>query len=266
MKQLYLIFFFISAIHLYAQESRTTAVGEIKSDSLPTDNVHVINISSKRGTISNSTGNFQISIRVNDTLEFSNIQFNKKSVVIRQAHIDNRYIEVILFEKTNDLQEVVIKQSRNMAKSLGLPNAGKKPLNKLERNLNHYSQKSTPIVILQALLFKPGGIDDVYNIVSGNRKRDRKLKALIDQDRQLEIDLENIQKIRDHFEDEFFIKTIKIPKEDIDSFIDYCLTEELLFSLNDERYIELIDAFVSKKEEYLNLSKKTASILNDTIR
>jgi len=247
-KQLYLIILLFITINLSAQEDSVIIDGLITNDSHTIENIHIINLNSKKGTISNTLGEFQIPVKLNDHIYFSGVQFSNKELLITKRHLERKKITINLIQKNNELQEVVIE---NMAVSLGLPNAGKKPLNKLERNLNAYSQKSTPIVILEMLLTKSGGIDDLYNIISGNRKRDRKLKKLIDEDKQREIDQEHILEIRNHFQDNFFIKTLQIPEKDIDNLINYCISKGIVPLFKEERYLEVIDILIKNKEEYL---------------
>lgn len=248
MKQLYLIILLFSSISLSAQEERVVIDGLITSDSLTIENIHIINLNSKKGTVSNALGKFQIPVKLNDLIYFSGLQFSDKKLLITKRHLERKKITIDLIEKNNELPEVVIE---NMAVSLGLPNAGKKPLNKLERNLNAYSQKSTPIVILEMLLGKGGGIDDLYNIISGNRKRDRKLKNLLDADKQRKINQEYIPKIRNHFQDDFFLKTLQIHKKNIDGLIAYCLPKGIVPLFKEKRYLELIDIFIKNKEGFL---------------
>ena len=210
MKKLFL-FAFLFTLKVFAQERTVILSGKITSDSLTVENVHIINRTSQRGTLSNALGAFKIYVKEKDTLIFSDIQYVYKIIIINKNHINSKKITIKLLQKNNKLPEIVIE---NMAKSLDLPNAGKKKLNKLERNLNAYSQKSVPMVFLDALLLDPilglfmerqgGGIDNIYNVVSGNRKRDRKLKKLIDDDEKQETRSENIQIIREHFTDDFF--------------------------------------------------------------
>lgn len=251
MNQFSFICFLFVCFLAHSQENRTLISGKIKNDSIPIENVHIINKNSNKGTITNALGQFKISVTTKDTLMISDIQFQSKIIIISQDHILTKYIEINLLELTNELDEVVVKQFDDMSEELGLPNAGKKPLNKLDRNLNHYSQKSTPVVILEALLFKPGGIDDVYNIISGNRKRDRKLKALIQEDQITAGNMEYVRKIREHFQDDFFINSVKLNEEHINSYIYYCLTLNIGPLYDKGRLIEVIDIFLKTKGLYL---------------
>lgn len=250
MKQLTPILLLFFSLSISAQDERFLLSGEVKNESLAIENVHVINKTSKRGSLSNHLGEFHISVKENDRVIFSDIQFLIKEIIITDEIIKNKNWVIFLETRNNELDEIVLTESKNIAKALQLPNAGKIPLNKLERNLNHYSQASVPVVILATLLGQRGGIDDIYNIISGHRKRDRKLKLLRDEDRKYELDQENIQKIRIHFQDEFFIRTLNIPNEKIDAFIKYCFVENIVYLFNNVRYLEIIDIFIVKSSSF----------------
>ncbi|MCF6222294.1 MAG: hypothetical protein L3J34_01070 [Flavobacteriaceae bacterium] len=258
------IILFFTCLHLSAQDIRYNILGNVHNDTTNVENVHVINQTSRKGVITNKYGNFKIEVKVNDILKFTNIQFNNKIIFINKKHLSNNFISINIFQKTNILNEIVIQYPQNMAKSLSLPNADKKPLNKLERNLNAYSQKSTPMVFLDALLLSPilngipfitlkgGGIDDIYNIISGNRKRDRKLKSLLDKDKRDEINQNYILEIRDHYNDVFFINTLKIEQENINAFINYCIPENIIFLFNKKRYLDMVDIFINESKSFKN--------------
>jgi len=250
MKQLYLFLFLFNGILVHSQENRVLISGEIKNDSVPIENVHIINKNAQKGAITNRIGQFKISVTDKDTLMISDIQFQNKIIIVNQDHLLTKFIEINLLELTNELDEVVVQQFDDMSEELGLPNAGKEPLNKLDRNLNHYSQKSTPIVILEALLFKSGGIDDIYNIVSGNRKKDRKLKQLIQEDQLNAGKMEYVKVIRNHFQDDFFTNSVKIDEEYIDTYIYYCLAQDIGSLYDKGRLIEVIDILLKSKEQY----------------
>ena len=58
---------------MQSQENRVLISGEIKNDSVPIENVHIINKSSQKGTITNRIGQFKISVTDKDTLMISDI-------------------------------------------------------------------------------------------------------------------------------------------------------------------------------------------------
>ena len=251
MNKFFLLCFLCLGYLVQGQENRILISGEITNDSIQLENVHIINKNSQKGTISNELGQFKISATDKDTLMISDIQYQNKIIVVNQDHLLNKFIEINLLELTNELDEVIVQQFDDMSEELGLPNAGKKPLDKLERNLNAYSQKSTPVVILEALLFKPGGIDDIYNIVSGNRKRDRKLNELIQEDRLNEQNMGYVKIIREYFQDNFFINEVQINENDINNYIYFCLPQGIGPLYDEGRLIEIIDIFLKSKKAYL---------------
>ena len=247
MNQLNLIIILFITIHLSSQSDQIIIHGKITNDSIVLENVHVVNKTKNKGTISNNLGEFKIRVKVNDVIQFSNIQYFTKQIQIKQQHIEDKIFTISLVQKTNELQEVVLE---NMAKGLGLPNANNKPLNQIERKLNYYSQESLPIVIIATLLGQQGGIDDIYNIISGNRKKHRKLNQLIIQDK---IDKENkmiLQEIRNHYKDIFFIEDIRIQIESIDAFLNFCLPKNIIFLFEKKRYLDLVDIFIVESDNF----------------
>jgi len=81
-KKIIYVFIIIFSIKLCAQDKRINILGKVKNDSLLVENVHIINKNSHKGTVSNQFGEFQIPVKVNDTLIFSAIQFGYKELVI----------------------------------------------------------------------------------------------------------------------------------------------------------------------------------------
>lgn len=250
MNQPFLYFFLLISLKLVAQDNEFMLDGTVKSGSISVENAHVINLNSNMGTVSNEKGYFEISIKFNDTIQISELRYITKTVIIDESHLKTKSLKVILQIKVNELDEVIIDKNEITkginASVLQLPNADKTPLNQNERNLNYYSQESVPIVILATLLGQRGGIDDIYNIISGNRKNHRKVKELLDADKLKEFNRKEIQKIRTHFKDDFFNDKLNLPKDKINLFIEYCLFKNVVELYNDKRYVEIIDV-LSKK-------------------
>lgn len=237
--RLFNVIILLLSLNLFAQERRTLVNGIVKNDSIVIENVHVLNKTTKKGTVSNYKGEFKIFARENDVIQFSNIQYHSKQIKFKKQPVEKIIFEVILFQKTNELQEVVVE---NMAKSLGLPNADKVPLTLAERKVNYYQ--------------KGGALNKIYGIVSGDTKKHKKLNNLIKSDefkRNNEID---VQIIRDHFKDDFFINTLNIPEEHINGLIHYCLPNRIVFLYEKDRYLEMTNIFIQNKEAYFKTSAK----------
>jgi hypothetical protein len=171
-------------------------------------------------------------------------------LVINDEIYNRKTIEVHLISAEYSLEEIFLREPKNMARALNLPNADKEPLNKIDRKLNFYSQQPTAIVILATLLGQPGGIDDLYNIISGNRKRDRKLKSLYEADRLNAVYDSALSEIRAHFSDKFFTDTLKIGKENISEFLWQSEPEKIIKLFKEDRYLEITDIFVIRSKNF----------------
>lgn len=236
MRQFYFFLLLTISFQALAQDGRISVVGEIKNDSLTVENAHVINLNSEIGTISNKFGEFEISVKENDTLLFSNIQFENKMILIQKHHIENRYVKVNFKEEFNELDEVVIINSNNMSQSLGLPNADKIPMTQTERKVNYYK--------------KAGSIDKIFGLISGDSKARKKIQKLEEADVEANEHRREILKIREHFKDDLFIYTLKIPSESINNFIASCLNQNIIPLFKSERYLDIIDIFLAKSKTF----------------
>ena len=254
-RQYIVALFFFSMLVSYGQSNRRVMHGKILNDSLSIERVHVINKTTQKGTLTNKLGDFSIPVKVNDTLIFSAVQFENYMRIVSEADVRRMQVLIPLKPRVNLLDEVVI-EPISVAQQLNLPNAHKKPKTKLDARLDGHSKASVPVVLLTTLIGGAGGIDNLYYVLSGQRKKDRKLKTLIQEDRLASINQKVARNIRLYFEDSFFTNSLKIPEDQIDDFIDYCLEYDIVYFYQEERYLELIEVFFEVKEAYLQLPKE----------
>lgn len=249
------ILLFLTCIFASAQSERRVLNGKIINDSLSVNKIHIINKTSEKGTISDKNGEFQIPVRVNDTLIFSGVQYKVKYKVISKSDLQQIQVFIKLEPFLNKLDEVLIKPV-SVAKRLNLPNADKKPLTNLEARLHGHSKANLPLTILGTLLGKKGGINNIYYIASGKRKKDRKLQKLINEDKLKGLNEATIIKIKQHFKNDFFIYTLKIPSKEIDNFIEYCVQYNIIKLFNDNKLLEATELMLKHSKKYLSQNKE----------
>ncbi len=249
MKNYLLLLLFVSAFGI-AQNDRKIMHGKIISDSLSVNRVHVINKTTQRGTLSNEYGGFAIPAKVNDTLVFSAVQFEIYRKIVTKSDLQKLQVIINLEPRINQLDEVVITPI-SVAQRLNLPNADKVPKAKLDARLDGHSKASVPVVLLTTLLGGAGGIDNLYYVLSGERKKDRKLKKLIEEDKRTALNQKTAARIRLHYKDDFFIHTLGIPVHEIDGFIAFCINDNVVNLFAQERYLELVEIFLVERESYL---------------
>ena len=103
MKQLISIILFCP-IFFFGQKKlvgKVIGIGDVEG-------IHVFNQTLKNYTITNSDGKFEIPIRINDTLVFSAIKYELKTIILTKENIKDTFLEVLLTEKTNQLDAVHI--------------------------------------------------------------------------------------------------------------------------------------------------------------
>ena len=95
----------------FSQEQIQNVRGKVQSETSEVilQNVHVLNLTKVKGTISNVKGEFEIEAKVNDTLYFSYIGYKPLKVVVTNDLIrfDDNTIE--LTELAFALEEIIIK-------------------------------------------------------------------------------------------------------------------------------------------------------------
>ncbi len=238
-------------IQVSAQQERILVSGQILNDSIPLENIHIINKTSKKAVISGKKGIFKIRVKENDELFISSLQFKDKITIIKDINIKTLKLIIKLEKSINTLDEVTVIKTKSTAENLGLPNADKKPLNKIEGNLNAHTKSNLPISVLATLLNKRGGINDLIYIVSGKRKKDRKLNQLLQRDAFEKNQLLKVQGIRAYLSDSFFIETLKIPSQNIDDFIMYCISQKTSAAYLNKSELEAIEFMILHSEGYL---------------
>ena len=183
--------------------------------------VHIMNTTSNRATISDEEGNFVISAKLYDTILFSAVQFKKKVLVVSQNMLQSSKLIVPLEEFVNELDEVILRPydlsgdlTRDMGKikteqivtasTLGLPNAYVEPISMAERKLYEATSSGSGIPL-----------NPIINGISGRTKY---LKKVLANERKYA----RTGRVRDFYADSLFVKELRIPAAKIDDFMYYC--------------------------------------------
>lgn len=195
--------------------------GRVVSDDKGIADVHVMNTSRSRATITNENGYFAISAGLGDTIIFSAVQYKKKSLVVNTDMLESGLVSVPLEEFVNELDEVILRPydlsgdlSRDMgqlntgrivtASTLGLPNAYVKPISQAER-LKFEAVTGAGLIPLNPIL----------NTLTGRLKYLNKRIAT-------EKKYARTDRVREFYPDSLFVRELKIPAAKIDDFMYYC--------------------------------------------
>ncbi len=187
--------------------------GKIVSEIKDLEGVHIINISTIAGSVSDKEGYFFIKAKVTDTLLFSAVFLERKKYVIKKEDIDNKLFLVAINPNTEYLKEVTLTDYPNInAVSLGILQSQPKSYTKAERNLI----AAGSFKWYSPLLIPVGGmsITGLINEISGRRKMLEK-ELVIERKELLQ------EKTLDYFNKEYMINSLLIPEEYVDGFVYY---------------------------------------------
>lgn len=231
---------------LQSQNNPKIIKGTVFIDSIPTQDVHIINKKLTIGAVSNEIGSFEILAEVGNTLLISHLNLEYKEITVTQENINTKNIVVYVTSKTHMLDEVVLERKKSIleidpdilanapvvnAKTLKLPYANSKP--KDDKTVKIESGVSVNLVGL-------------INALNGTNKKKKLLKKLQAED-------QNLAKIRKHFTDSFFIKQLKIKEENINSFLESCISRGIINLYKNDKVLELTSVLIenSRHSPYL---------------
>ena len=196
------IIFFIFANVLFSQEIEIK--GQLLCEKASLENIHIINLSNKKSTISNAEGKFAIMASEDDLLVFSAVHIDYWRQSVNIDNINKAKITVKLVAKTDVLDEVVVEKKPEFdAKEMGIINYTPKKYTVVERRKNAANS---------------GPLDIIYSWIKGKNKIFKKELAV-------EKKLKYQEQLSNIFKREYFTNSLNIPEIYVDGFIFYVVEE-----------------------------------------
>ena len=213
-------------------------------------NVHILNLSAERATITNAEGFFTMDTRVGDTLLISAIRYERKTFVITDQMLESSGLEIEMVPFVNQLQEVVVRpynlsgrldedlvnlrvEEPVTAASLNLPNAYAKKRTQAERQLIEAKSGGSGIPL-----------NPIINAITGRTKM---LKKRLARDQAYL----QTQEVRARYPDSLFVSDIKIPEIRIPDFMYFCeMDPEFSGLAESEDLLKMWDFLKAKGLEY----------------
>lgn len=257
MRKFLTITLFLSFFNVVFSQSKSVLKGSITYLDTPITNVHIHNLTTNFGEISDGNGHFEISVRKNDTLKVSHLEYQSKKIIITDEILQNKNFSIELKIMTNYLNTVILKKHNlsgillTDAKDYTNDTISKKHslieemmrLAKMPSNNDYISNLEQPIMnnvnpIGDGMSIASVGIPikDKANIL---RKKLREKKNFPD-------------KLIKLFGKDYFINDLKIPEEKIYNFITYCELINIQESLKQNKIMKLIDILTEESIKYHN--------------
>lgn len=211
-----------------------TLEGKVLFQNTGVTDVHVMNSTTGKGTITNPSGEFSIEVTLGDTLRFSGVRFRPKNIKVTTNLLESSLVYVTLEEFVNELDEVVLRpfdlsgdltkdmQQLNIepvvtASTLDLPNAYAIPRTQAERKLFEATTG--------------GGLVPLNPILNAITGRTKYLKKVLARDRKYA----RTTRVQKFFPDSLYVQDLRIPKSKIDDFLYYCEVDNNFDSVVDTK-------------------------------
>ena len=249
---IWLLFILLIFSQLFYAQERVVGVIENDADSKPISNVHVINLNSVVGTISNKEGVFEIDANVNDTLFFSYLGFKSIKVRVTNDLIRFKNTKIKLTELAYALEEIIVTPYKLTgyleidAKNVPISNSYRYSIPGLPtKGYEAGSRNPGAISKVFGAIFNP--VDFLYNLFGKKPKQLKKLKLMKDDFRIREL-------LNTKFDRETLVELLQIQKFDLDEILRNCsYSESFIIGAND---LQILEAISQCYEEFKLLNRK----------
>lgn len=218
--------------------------------------ISVFNLNTNRGTVTNTTGQFNIAVALNDSITVSSLQFQSFTVVIDQGILTTRQMNIRLNEVVNLLPEVVVRPynlTGNISVDINRLAVAKVPdtLTAVNTQGIYFESDAAPNRYSaprnEALAMSQTRLVNGINFV--NLFREILISSKIDQIQRPQSRV--TADVRALYDDEFFRENFDIKLENIPDFINYAdqngLQEEMLREGNE---MDLIEFLLNQSKRY----------------
>ena len=227
------------------EEDRSLLRGTVLYRNSVVPNENVINTTAQKATITDEQGRFAIEVKEGDELVFMALNYQLQMVKITPEIIKKNRLVVEVTEKVTELDEVVV-SPEDQEEFIRLSNEDFKGFD--------YDTDETTEVVNIAEDPTVRGMQYGLNFVSIFKL----LANAIEGDKKQEAPpLKVSEVLRQVYDDNFFVKDLKIPQDQIDAFLVYCdnqLPPRTL--LRKENEFQLIDFLVTQSEAFRKIQEE----------
>ena len=253
--QLTVTFLFLWIFTSISQNYQGEINGRILNFETPIADVHIYNMTSKRGTSSNAHGEFSITVKLNDTLFISHIEYTSRQIVISKKMIQQSFSIFYLEVATNYLNTVEVKNHTltgllfTDAKSVNQDSISKAfdfiremmRIAKLpSKNTELFNREASYVNDVDPISMNGVGA----SIGIGFRDKKNELR------RELRLKKSTPERIIADFGKEYFIKKLKIPEDKIHQFLTFCEFKGIFKLYNDNEIIRVLNILTIESKAF----------------
>lgn len=237
------IFFLFIVTQFGFSQTEMLIQGKVIREGFPLQNIEVLNLASKRTTITDSNGKFRILAKAKDTLMFVSKNHEYKSLFLNKEDVEKTNLVISLTRKAEQLEEVVI-----IKPTLG--------------HINYYNQEAADEINLKKAANnpKPIGVYDGSLVNSPDLvKIGKKILNLFAKQKETakkeipEIEFKELATAT--CTEDYFNKTLQLKPDEVSLFLEFCDADpKSKIILKNATPLILMDFLSSKNIEFKNLN------------
>lgn len=275
------IIFFLSQLAFSQNIGRQVLKGKIIADSLDVENITVFNISSNIGAVTDQFGAFYIKAKENDTLFFQALSFESQKYILTKKDFFVDELEIKLNVKINELNEIVVSPytlSGNLEKDMNKIKTYDL-LSGIDMDVVKYYEDDklyeSPKITTSPDHFAPGGSTIDFKLIGkgigkllGIKRNSKKnVEAVIAERKLRDVQSKSFSEhIKERFSNHFFISTLKIKNDKLNSFLGFAElpSDELVELLEVENELKLLEYLILKANEFKKeIKEESISLPNE---
>lgn len=230
----FFLFFTFSYLTSFGQNLASIS-GVVRTDGMPTKGVEVLNPRTKAQVFTSADGGFKMEAKPNDTLFFVSKEHYNKFIKLNKSDFSKSVLTVDMIQKITELEEITIeKEKPYMPVTYG-------DMDEARLNMEQATIKN-PFVYDGSIA---NGMDFVRMGKALAKLFTSKKKSTTDQ----KVDMTNY--LKNNFDEEFYVKNLKLKKEEVDVFINTCVQDEKIIPVfRTKDPLQLIEFLYTKKEVF----------------
>lgn len=238
-------FLFFCQLSFGQNENRKSLHGQFVNESALVDNGYVFNLNSKTRTFISNQGFFDILAKAKDTLLVSSAAFKSKKIIIQDKDFAKPLFVVNLESQTTLLKEIIVKGKTEIKPAI--PSSQK--IVDMEFTDDAKSSPKNRTMPSDGTIEYGMDFVRIFKMASKVFKKNSAEKAGLN----AQVDFSDV--VSKELDSYFFTNTLKLKREEIGLFLDYCENDPKSKNLlKEEDEFMLIDFLITKNEEFKRIT------------
>ena len=234
---------------LHAQKKTVAIDGIIRHLDTVLPDIHVMNRTKNMGTTSSKDGTYKLPVSIGDSVLFSSVAYQNRTIVVSENHISKRRMDVYLEPGLNELEVIELQQKvRLEVQRIAVPRGAVLELDEMSSRTPNAELFTDPTSYV--------GVDFMnifYGLTTKLRAKKREQRAKNRFILHLKREFPN--KLKSDYGSGFFTDELALELEEIDHFLDFCEGNGLT-DFYDKPEIEIKDFLIKQQKLYNSIKNE----------